>query len=735
MCVLASVVGAARAQGTRSDYKRAAGMKELTADKVFKSSVSPHWFADDTRFWYRNYVRGGGREFIVVDAVKGMRKRAFDDEKVAAALSKATGRKHADGRLGIESIEFLKGGAIRLDFKGESWEYSPKTAKVTKVNRAPGGKSRPATKHKAEKGGEAKAVKKPYKRPTIFVKDHNLHIRPDGSDKARALTRDGTEANPYTGHTSWSPDSKKFVGLRTSKGQKRMVQMIESSPADQLQPKLHSHTYLKPGDAISVTQPYLFDAVAGKEIPLDRKLFANPYQLRNIRWSRDSKEFTFYYNQRGHQVVRIIGVDAETGRVRAVINEETKTFVDYAFKHYINWLDQTGEIIWASERDGWNHLYLYDYKTGKVKNQITKGRWIVRSVTRVDVKERRIWFRASGIRPGQDPYYIHYARINFDGSGLAVLTEGDGTHNIKYSPDRRFFIDTWSRVDLPPVTELRRTSDGKLICALETADISALIETGWKTPIPFAAKGRDGKTGIYGVIIRPTNFDPKKKYPIIENIYAGPQGSYVRKRFTPWHKAWPVAELGFIIVQIDGMGTSNRSKAFHDVSSKNLADAGFPDRIPWIKAAAKKYPWIDISRVGIFGRSAGGQNAARGILDYPDFYKVAVAYAGCHDNRMDKIWWNELWMSWPIGPHYAASSNATVAHKLRGKLMLIVGELDRNVDPASTMQLANALIKADKDFDLIVIPGGGHRAHPYGTRRRRDYFVRHLLGVEPRSKP
>jgi dipeptidyl aminopeptidase/acylaminoacyl peptidase len=732
--VLGIVVGLAGGQATRSDYRRAASLKVLTAGKVFKSSVAPHWFADNTRFWHRNDLRDGGREFIVVDAIKGVRERAFDHEKAAAALSKATGRKHTAASLQIERIEFLKGGAIRLDFKGESWEYSPKTARVTRVNRAPGGKNRSAANRGAKKRPRQKA-EKPYARPTVFARDRNLYIRTKGDDEARALTRDGTQANPYTGHVAWSPDSKKFVAFRTTKAQKRLLHLIESSPADQLQPKLHSYTYLKPGDAIAATQPHLFDAVAGKEIPLDRKLFSNPYQLNSLRWSRDSKEFTFYYNQRGHQVVRIVGVDAKTGRTRAVINEETKTFFDYANKQYVNYLDETGEIIWASERDGWNHLYLYDARTGKVKNQITKGPWVIRRVMRVDRKERRIWFRAGGIRPGQDPYYIHYGRVNFDGSGLTLLTEGDGTHEIKYSPNRRFFIDAWSRVDAPPVTELRRASDGKLICPLETADISALLETGWKTPIPFSAKGRDGKTDIYGVIIRPTNFDPKKKYPVIENIYAGPQGSYTPKRFTVWHKAWPVAELGFIIVQIDGMGTSNRSKAFHDVCAKNLADAGFPDRIAWIKAAAEKYPWMDITRVGVFGRSAGGQNAARGVLDYPDFYKVAVAYAGCHDNRMDKIWWNELWMGWPVGPHYAASSNATVAHKLRGKLMLIVGELDRNVDPSSTMQLAGALIKADKDFDMLVIPGGGHGAHPYATRRRRDFFVRHLLGVEPRSRP
>jgi len=709
--LLAVAAGPIAAQGTRSDYARARNMKQLRSRKVFKDTVSPHWFDGNTHFWYRNDTRNGRREFIVVDAIGGERKQAFDHKKAAIALSEASGQKHTAASARIESIAFLKDGAIRLDLKNESWEYHPDSGKATRVNRAP------------------------FKRPVVLAKDHNLYIRPKDGGRTRALTSDGKESNPYSARVIWSPDSTRFVALRTARAEKRLLHLIESSPSDQLHPKLRSQTYLKPGDKIAVMQPYLFDAVEGKEIPLDRKLFPNPYQLTSIRWSRDSKEFTFYYNQRGHQVARIVGVDAQTGKTRAVINEETRTFIDYAHKRYINYLDETSEIIWASERDGWNHLYLYDARSGKAKNQITKGRWIVRRVTRVDRKERKIWFQAGGIRPGQDPYYIHYARINFDGGGLTVLTEGDGTHSLKYSPDRRFFIDTWSRVDTPAVTELRRTSDGKLVCKLETADISALIETGWKAPIPFSAKGRDGKTNIYGVIYRPSTFDPKKKYPVIENIYAGPQGSYVPKSFTAYHKAWPVAELGFIIVQIDGMGTSHRSKAFHDVSAKNLADAGFPDRIAWIKAAAQKYPWMDISRVGIYGRSAGGQNAARGILDYPDFYKVSVAYAGCHDNRMDKIWWNELWMGWPVGPHYAASSNATVAHKLRGKLLLIVGELDNNVDPSSTMQLVNALIKADKDFDMLVIPGGGHGAHPYGNRRRRDYFVRHLLGVEPRSKP
>jgi dipeptidyl aminopeptidase/acylaminoacyl peptidase len=386
-----------------------------------------------------------------------------------------------------------------------------------------------------------------------------------------------------------------------------------------------------------------------------------------------------------------------------------------------------------SERDGWCHLYLYDGETGTLKNQITKGEWLVRGVEQVDDKKREITFRAGGIDPKQDPYYIHFARIKFDGTGLVRLTEGDGTHDVRFSANREYVIDRYSRVDMPPVTELRRASDGKLVVELEKADAMALTKTGWKPPERFVAKARDGKTDIFGLIYRPSNFDSTKNYPIVEDIYAGPQGAFVPKSFAANSGMQAMAELGFIVVKIDGMGTSHRSKAFHDVCCKNLADAGFPDRILWIKAAAAKHPQMDLSRIGIHGGSAGGQNALGGMLAHPDFYKVGVAVCGCHDNRMDKVWWNELWMGHPIGPHYAQNSNVTNAHKLKGKLLLIVGELDRNVDPASTMQVANALIKADKDFDLIVVPSGGHGAGAYGHRRLQDFLVRHLHGVEPRA--
>jgi dipeptidyl aminopeptidase/acylaminoacyl peptidase len=366
-----------------------------------------------------------------------------------------------------------------------------------------------------------------------------------------------------------------------------------------------------------------------------------------------------------------------------------------------------------------------------VKNRITRGPWVVRGVDSVDVANRQIWFRAAGMNRDQDPYFVHYYRVNFDGTGLVAYTEADGTHTVSWSPDRQYYVDMYSRVDLPTVLELRRSSDRQAMATLAEGDMTAQLATGWRPPEVFVAKGRDGETDIWGIIVRPVNFDPARKYPVIEQIYAGPQGSFVPKSWSSFSGLQALAELGFIVVQIDGMGTNNRSKAFHDVAWKNLGDAGFPDRILWHEAVAAQDPAYDITRVGLYGGSAGGQNAAGGVLFHGDFYKVAIAAAGCHDNRMDKIWWNEHWMG-EIGPHYEASSNVVNAHRLTGKLMLLVGEFDTNVDPSSTIQVVNALIAAGKTFDLVINPGGGHGVGgPYFTNMRYDFFVRHLLGVEP----
>jgi len=350
----------------------------------------------------------------------------------------------------------------------------------------------------------------------------------------------------------------------------------------------------------------------------------------------------------------------------------------------------------------------------------------------VDEAKRQVYFSASGMYPGQDPYFVNYYRIDLDGSNLTRLTSAEANHLVTLSGDGTYYVDTWSRVDLAPASEIRRTADGSLVMELERGDLADLKKAGWQPPEVFTAKGRDGTTDIWGVIYRPTNFDPKRKYPVIENIYAGPHGSFVPKSFSALSAMQAQAEPGFIVVQIDGMGTSNRSKAFQDVAWRNIKDAGFPDRILWHKAVAAKYPSYDITRVGIYGTSAGGQNSLAALLFHPEFYKAAVSAVGCHDNRMDKIWWNELWMSWPIGPHYAESSNVDNAWRLKGQVLLVVGELDNNVDPSSTMQVVNALIKANKTFDLLVIPGAGHGSGgAYGDRKRYDFFVQHLLGVKP----
>jgi dipeptidyl aminopeptidase/acylaminoacyl peptidase len=750
LLALATLVPAiASAQGTAADYARAEGYRERTAGLIIDDADLPVWLAKGDRFWYRKSVEGG-HAFVMVDAATRSKRPAFDHDRLAAALSRAMHDTITGVTLpfrgfslldGDSAIEFAVGGGPgggRPVVTRERWrctitDYVCDRAAVVRD-----------TSWRAQRnwggglfGDRGEAPNRPQRSPDgkweVFIRNYNVFLRRAGEGEGVMLSTDGSEGDAYDAASiSWSPDSRHIAAYRVRPGYQREVHYIESSPEDQLQPKQSTLLYNKPGDVLDVERPVLFDVEARKQVAVDSTLFPNAYSMTGLVWRKDGRSFTFEYNQRGHQVYRVIEVDAATGKARAVIDEVSPTFFEYSAKLYRYDIADGKEIIWMSERDGWNHLYLYDGAIGKVKNQITKGNWVVRGVDWVDTTKRQLWFHASGMYPGKDPYFVHYYRINFDGSGLTTFTDADAMHEVAYSPDHEYYVDLYSRVDLPPVLELRRTSDHAKIMDLEHADASRLLATGWKPPEVFTAKGRDGKTDIWGVIIRPTNFDPKKKYPVIENIYAGPQGSFVPKSFGVQAGMQAQAELGFIVVQIDGMGTSNRSKAFHDVAWKNLADAGFPDRILWHKAVAAKYPWYDVSRVGIYGTSAGGQNSMGALLFHPEFYDAAVSAAGCHDNRMDKIWWNEQWMGWPIGPQYAASSNVDNAYRLQGKVLLVVGEMDKNVDPSSTMQLVNALIKADKQFDLLVVPGMGHGSGgDYGEVKRFDFFVHNLLGVEP----
>lgn len=526
---------------------------------------------------------------------------------------------------------------------------------------------------------------------------------------------------------------------KRNKIEKRYAYYVESSPKDQLQPILHKQEYAKPGDELPQRWPTIIDVENGSRVEADASAIANQYALGWFQWLPDSKELTMEYNKRGHQLYQMLAMDAETGKLRTVAEEKSNTFVNYS-RTWRKTINKGKQLLWTSERDGWNHIYLYDLtpviKKGKLGvnvRQITKGDWFVRAVQHVDEKQGVIYFSASGVNKKEDPYLVHFYRIDLDGKNMVCLTPDEGNHTVAYSPDYRYLVDTYSKVDQAPVTQLRSAVDGRLLKTLETADISKLKSNGWVTPEVFVAKGRDGKTNIWGVIQRPTNFDTTKKYPVIEYIYAGPGDAYTPKSFSAYNwNMTGLAELGFIVVQLDGMGTSYRGKKFEEVCYKNIQDAGFPDRMAWIKAAARKYPYMDAENVGIFGASAGGQESTTAVLLHGDFYKAAYSSCGCHDNRMDKIWWNEQWMGWPVDSSYVRASNVYNAHKLKRPLMLVVGELDDNVDPASTMQVADALIKANKDFELVVLPGVHHTmGESYGEHKRYDFFVKHFLNVIP----
>ncbi|MBN2214866.1 MAG: DPP IV N-terminal domain-containing protein [Bacteroidales bacterium] len=717
-------------QVTTEDYQRADSVIKLN-DLVFHGFIKPEWVDSSHWFWYKVKTRKG-EEYFLVDAERQKKSEAFNQEKLCSRINDQTGRTFKPYSLPVSNISFMNQmKELKFELDSFTWKCNLGNYKLERCSKIEKEKTDRYWGESVDELGNPPVVS-PDSQFLAFIKNFNVHLKIKKTGEEYQLSHDGAEGDFYSSFFEWSPDSRFIAVNKIRDNKKQYVCFVESSPESQLQPKLHKIEYLKPGDALPVKRPSLFSAAEKKQITVNTNDFEYQYDIYNIKWWKDSRGFTFEFNQRGHQAYQVVEIDTATGAVKIIIDEKSSTFIDYSSKRYRSDVNDGEEIIWASERDGWNHLYLFDGRTGRLKNQITQGEWVVRGVERVFEKERQIIFRASGRNAGEDPYFIHYYRINFDGTGLIDLTPGPFNHNAVFSADHQYFVDCYSAADQPPVTVLCSASDGRELMQLEYADISDLLAAGWRPPEIFHTTGRDGKTQIWGNIYRPLNYDTAGSYPVIEYIYAGPHGAFVLKSFRPVPWFTCLAELGFIVVQIDGMGTSNRSKAFHDVCWKNLKDAGFPDRIIWIKAFADKHPYVDTTRVGIFGGSAGGQNALAALLFHPDFYKVSVSSCGCHDNRMDKIWWNEQFMGYPVGPHYEECSNVVNAGKLRGRLLLIVGEIDDNVDPASTMQVVNALIDTGKEFELVVLPGENHTSGgKYGERKRRDFFVKYLLETEP----
>ena len=594
----------ASAQGTKADYDRAAAVKG-SGGKIYGVPLEVHWLPGGDSFWYRVETAQGKFEKVFVDCVKGERRAGFvppENTGQPGKLEKVRSSRASDVETSITFVNDTDSEAIcwwigmdgkkrryatlqpsarsvQHTFAGHVWVVESTAGQRLGIfeARAGGGDARvDGTRKNSDTGAEKKHTADPWEG---FIREHNAWIRNRTTGEEVRLSSDGQKDDAFREPVLVSPDGAHAVVMRVQPEQEHRVHLIESSPKDQVEPKLHSHQYLKPGDRIRKERPVLFDLTTRQSITVDDALFAKPWDLSDLRWQPEGDAFTFLYNERGHQVLRVISVAAKSGAPRVLVEEKAETFVDYSQKTWFRWLAATDELLWMSERDGWNHLYLFDSKNGALKNRITTGEWVVRGVPSVDEGTRQIFLRVAGVKPAQDPYYIQFARVNFDGSGFTLLTDGDGTHSaigengkteFALSPNGRWLVDTYSRVDLPPVTELRDARSGALVCVLDEADATQWSEAGWTVPERFTAKGRDGTTDIFGVIIKPSHFDPSKKYPVVEQIYAGPHGFFVPKEWSRMGGQHAIAELGFIVVQIDGMGTNWRSRAFHDVAWRSL---------------------------------------------------------------------------------------------------------------------------------------------------------------------
>lgn len=743
---------------TDKDYERAEKfMSYHTESYIDKGNLRPNWLAGD-RFWYQ-INSAQGTEFILVDPKKG-KTPAFDHQKMAMALSNAAGSSYQAAKLPITALNFAADGkSLGVTADGKRWKVELSTYKVTVDDSTPiaapagaGFQGRGGRGAGAPGGGLPETLS-PDGKKAVYIKDYNLWVRDVASGERKQLTKDGIKDYGYATDNAgwkssdraivrWSPDSKKVATFQQDQRMSSDMYLVSTNVGA---PVLKSWKYALPGDKeIPTIRRVIIDvetnAVVSLQVPPDPHRatlsddIASSGTFDDIDWKTDGSEMAFLSTSRDHKIEKFRIANATTGAVREVFEEVVKTQFESG-RGAINWryLPATNEILWYSERDNWGHMYLYDAITGKLKNQITKGEWVVTRLLKVDEKNRQLIFMACGREPG-NPYFTHLYKIGFDGKNLVSLTPEDGNHQISFSPSENYFIDTYSKPDVPPIMTYRSMT-GKLISELEKTDVTRLQATGWKAPTPVSMKAHDGKTDIYGLVFTPTTMDPQKKYPVIDYIYPGPQGGSVGS----WsfsasrgdHQA--LAELGFIVVMIEGTSNPFRSKSYHDMSYGNMADNTLPDQITGIRQLAKQFP-IDTTKVGIWGHSGGGFATAAALLRYPDFFKVGIAESGNHDNRNYEDDWGERYNGLVENSNYEAQANQTYAKNLKGKLLLAHGMMDNNVPPSNTMLVVDALIKANKSFDLLLFPNSAHgfgAFGPYMMRRRWDYFVTNLLNATP----
>jgi dipeptidyl aminopeptidase/acylaminoacyl peptidase len=751
---------------TADDYARAERfMGYNTNPLVFRAAVRPVWIAaqggvagitGDDRFWYRSTIPGGN-EFILVDPARATRERAFDHDKVADALSAQTKATYRATSLPFTEFDLtIDSQSIEFTAAKRRWRCDRAGNACTALGDAPQGPPRPGS---GPPGPGRDATLSPDGSHTAFVREHNLWVREVPSGRETQLTTDGVKDFAYATNDAgwtrsdtpvvvWSPDSKKIATFRHDSrgvGEMYFVNTVVGHPT------LTSLKYPLPGDdKIFMIERVVVDVPQRRVTKLDLPIDAHRSTLcdhivcggtwSDVQWSADSREVAFVSTSRDHKREDMRVADAATGHVRNILSERAEAFFESG-QGRVNWryLAESKEVLWFSRKDEWGHLYLHDATSGVQKNRITTGEGNVTQVLRVDEKTRTIYFQGVGKEPGRDPYYRALYKIGFDGRGQSLLTPEPADHIVDLSPSGRYVVDSYSTPDTAPVSVVR-DAGGKVIVPLETADISQLLATGWKPPTSFTVKARDGKTDLYGLMFRPIGFDPSRRYPIINNIYPGPQtGSVGGRTFSAGRgDAQAIAELGFVVVQIDGMGTPWRSRTFHEAYYGDMGDNTLPDQVAGMKELATRHSWIDIERAGIYGHSGGGFAAAGAMFRFPDFFKVGVSQAGNHDNRIYEDDWAEKWQGLlvkkPDGTtNYDDQANQTHAKNLKGKLLLAHGTMDTNVPYYSTLLVVDELIKANKDFDLIILPNRGHGfgGEPYMVRRRWDYFVKHLLGAEP----